>query len=299
MKRKIFATLAMCLCTAFYAYSDDPKLCFDLNFSDAAWLDAFAEKMGQDIRTIPLTGTEAVINVPDGTLVTVDGLTFSFNGNLHRYRENLENGDPNPFISVCGLPFQYNFRLRNNQGTNILFPPVENAGKITVYVRNQNPDTDVFLNLRKKNAEGTWDIIHTWQGIPGNTSPAYNGFDDYELTYELPEGVGDGICEFSIQRIEGRFLQIYRIVLEQKGDNTAIAKPQANDMDVFTSDGILYVRSNEQRPVTINIYDLIGRNIFQSLTSEEQITLPAVASGIYAVTITDANGSLFTKKIKL
>jgi hypothetical protein len=264
---------------------------FDIDFSSTEWLDAFTAVLGSDIRTLEEAGTYS-INVVGPTVVN----DFSFNGNLHSCKEYLSNAALNraSFLSVCGRTFAYDFRLRNNAGTNIEFPEMENAGKIYVYARNVNNENDRALNLQQKQPDETWATVTTFT-IPKYVDYNLEDSQDILVTYEVNSATP---VTLRLQRSEGNFINIFRIALEKFGDGSSVQTIDGKKMAVFVDAQTIRVESDLQEMTGVQVVDMLGNIVFKTKTLTKQISTPTLSAGIYIVKVAVA-GEEMIKKVSI
>jgi len=262
------------------------EIWFDADFNTTEWLDAFADfltdKLGEptDLRT---AADNTAYDL--GTSAEING--FIFNGPVRRQ-------DP-AFTSVCGRTFNYCFRMRNGSITFIEFPDVANAGKINVYARNENATDESFLNLQTKDEGGNWDNnnpIVRWT-VPGNENYE-GGASDIMLTHEINSA---GPIELRLHRNQARFLQIYRITLEQFDDlSTSVDNGSyKHHISMNVINKMVYLSQVVDNAV-LTVYDISSRKVFQTDVNTDRISLPGISSGIYILKLKVSQDEL-TKKV--
>ncbi len=260
---------------------------FDEDFNTTEWLDAFADYL-TIYRGEPTDLRTAADNTAYdmGTNATIKG--YVFNGPVRRQ-------DPS-FTSVCGRTFNYCFRMRNDVASFLEFPEVTNAGKIYVYARNENATVESFLNLQTKNELGNWDVINPivrWT-VPGNENHE-GGASDIMLTHEINS---TGPIKLRLHRHQPRFLQIYRITLEQFDDiSTSVNNASFKNHVKMTVKNKTVYFSQIVDNALFSVFDISGRKVFQANVNTNKIFLPNIKSGMYIFNLKSAQGELTTKNI--
>ncbi len=269
MKLKVF-TLISCILFCLNSYSQNNSLWLDVDFSSEEWLDAFEEALGTDIRTA--SGDPATIGLADGTVVK----DFVFNGNLLK--------EPSGFTSVSGKSFQYAIRLRNNSATYIELPELENAGKIYVYVRNENESVESVLNLQYKNAEGSWTSANSlvrWI-VPGYLNYEEEAYD-MELSYEINS---ESPVKLRLHRNEARFMRIYAIKVEKYDAGGSVSVPSTFDKDIhLTVNNKTLLLSQTIDNANLVVYDFSDRQVFNRNINSHKVDLNDLNGGVYIVKI--------------
>jgi hypothetical protein len=256
------------------------EILFDEDFNTTEWLDAFTEALSADGTTRDIrTSTEVEFDIGVG----VDVKGFLFNGVVNRHEPS--------FTSVCGRTFQFNFRLRHDASTYIVFPEVVNAGKVSVYARNMNATTESFLNLQIKNELGEWDNtapLVRWT-VPGNEHYV-NGASDILLTYDI-DSIGP--IELRLHRHQSRFMQIYRIVLE-KYEPSSVRSTFKDEVKLNIVDKTILF-SKELTGVEVTVYDFVGRSVVSGSLFSNEMSLQQLDTGIYIVKLKSPEGELVQK----
>ena len=283
--KKILLFLLICSCT--FSATRAQEVWFDVNFNSEEWIDAFTTALGQDIRTMvagdpntDVNNNSAWIETPNGTIVN----DFKFNGNFFREKFTI--------ASEAGYDYDYAFRLRNNNETYIEFPELENAGKITVYARNQNADTDSRLNLQTKDEEGNWinePPLIRWE-IPGNNAYPTG---DFMLTFNINS---PNPIPLRFHRSQPRFVSIHRFIVEKYEDPNGINN--SHKTSIFDiQDNTVYL-SQPLKHVSLSVYDITGMQILHTMLSSFSTHLNITQSGVYIVKVESEFGTQ-VKKINI
>jgi hypothetical protein len=275
------------------AYHEPKDVWFDIDFSTDEWLDACssvlqnAGKNPYDIRTLT-----APAGIDIGTVTIND---FIINGNVYK--------EENPFTSVCGKTFQYAVRLRNNKPSYIEFPAVDNAGRIILYVRNNNANNagtiDVGLRVNagdEPDIEGDWKPdypLMQWE-VPGNASYA-EGTSDLKFAYDID--INQPVA-LRIYRNTGYFVDVFRIVLGKYGseDGTSIQPRLDDKVKINVVNRTVYL-SKVLNKAKLSIHDISGRLLFGCEVSSDTIPLNNIKSGIYILKLVTAQNEITKKAI--
>jgi hypothetical protein len=251
---------------------------FDEDFNTTEWLDAFTEVLSAD-GTIRDIRTSQEIAFDLGSDFEIKN--FVFNGPIRRQEP--------AFVSVCGRTFQYCFRMRHNKITYVEFLEVENAGKIHVYVRNENVGTDSHLNLQMQDEHDSWDnTLVTWS-VPGNLF-YQNGASDMVLTFDINI---ETPVKLRLYRLEERFLQIYRIVVE-KYEPSSVRSTFKDEVKLSITDKTL-VLSESLAGAEMSIYNFIGKQVLTRTVVSNEMSLQQLETGIYIVKLKSPEGELVQK----
>lgn len=279
MKSKLLISIiSLMLSTGLFSQ----KILFDEDFNTTEWLDAFAEYLTgtlgvpTDLRTAPDNTAYDL-----GTAATIKG--YVFNGPVRRQ-------DPS-FTSVCSRTFNYCFRMRNGGASFLEFPEVVNAGKMSIYVRNENATTANVLNLQSTDELDVWNNITQWN-VPGFDS--YPG-TDFLLTYDINTS---GTVKLRIQRQQARFLQIYRIVLEEYVDvSTSVGNSSFEKQVGLTVDNKTVHFTQIITDASLSVCDISGRQVFKTNVNDDKISLNQLNPGVYIVKLQALQGELTQKVI--
>ena len=304
MRSKLF-TLMMAL--ALFSSVKAQGVWFDANFGAQEWWDALHTASLDDANTanscneILMDTLQAgnALNFSAGNTFVLENVvlpygTFRINGNGYRDAA---------FTSVCGETFGYSIRFRNGSATVpsfIEFPELANVSKVTVYAQNPNTaSTADNLSLQQKNSDGTWTTLET------GSIPAINdlnaGLDAANYTVFDSEVVYDNIninepVTLRIYRAEGRFLKIFRIVVEKYDDGTSVQSPVSEKTDLFVTGKTLNFSGNVNN-ADLSVFNLAGIKVFNCKVNSDKVDLQDISAGAYIVKLITQGGETVKKVI--
>jgi hypothetical protein len=99
-------------------------------------------------------------------------------------------------------------------------------------------------------------------------------------------------------------LEIEDIVVELSGAGVPpilINETDINDIKIYSYSNYVFIKNETKEPLkSIEIFDLMGRLIFQRDFTDLQIMLPLqVANGIYTVRLFSSDGKMITKQVPI
>jgi hypothetical protein len=181
------------------------------------------------------------------------------------------NGTPNcviPGITHGDASTAVAFRLANTGSASYMeLPKMNNAGQISLHVRNGNPTADTKLTLQKYDAED-WSTIAE---LPVKFANSFNTTSiDEIINYPL------NLNEEVKLRVHGgdKFVQIYRV------DVTPFAASgvASHQMDLFRVKGRKLFAA---QPTNVSLYNTLGIMVYEKRIDNE-IELPArIGNGIF------------------
>jgi arylsulfatase A-like enzyme len=182
----------------------------------------------------------------------------------------------------------YSFRFRNINESYFQFPPVRNAGTLTINVRNANASNTRYIHLQKRQPDKvTWTTIHTFP-VKANSLLATNEWE--ELRYDINATTTQ---IYRLYRADGNFIHLFKLKLtnhfEENGTGTINVK--LPDVTVYNREQSIVVKN--AGAASVRVFNVRGQLIYYaSLSDHGQI---AVGKGVYIVHINNHNGNFITK----
>ena len=166
------------------------------------------------------------------------------------------------------------FRIARSTEGRIEFPEIQNAGKITLHIRNGNGTLPTQLGLEKFD-NGSWVKIHTFDLLPNNTITE-SGFRDEVLMYEINSSAPIKLRVINNVADPLRFMNLYRV------DVAAIETTSVPAVSTIPFN-VIGRRMIADRPTHITLYNLLGALVYETNIVKE-VEIPAsVGNGLFIV----------------
>lgn len=270
----------------FNPLTNAQELWLDEDFSSEAWSFALEEAGLMH----PLAGTVVEIGSTYWTFPFKPGTYGAIEREQGFYLNGHWSGNwiENQQIGLDGRTITHSIRLRGNSPSYIELPRVTNAGKIAVYVRNSNANTNTIFNIEKLGEDNT-----TWTSLTTLTTPGSNSYPEGEFEHKLEFDVNSTTpIKLRIYKNSDRFLNIYKITLE-KNQASGIKSNFTIQTSLHVQGKTMYINSAHDARSNIQLIDLSGRQVWNTHTAEKQVQLPAsIQQGLYIVRMENQHGSL-------
>lgn len=269
----------------FNPLTNAQELWLDEDFSSEEWTYTLEEaglmhplagvtEIGTDLWTYPFKS---------GTYGDIEGVQgFYLNGHWSG------NWIAEPQTGLDGRTITHSIRLRGNSPSFIQLPALANAGKIAVYVRNSNTNTNTSFDIEKLGDDNT-----TWTSLTTLTTPGSNNYPEGEFEHKLEFEVNSSTpISLRIHKNTARFLNVYKVTVD-KFAVSGIKNNFTTQTSIRMQGKTIHIQSELEANSNIQLIDLSGRQVWNTHTAEKQVQLPAsIQQGLYIVRMENQHGSL-------
>ncbi len=242
------------------------------DFSSQAW-DAELKRLNPAYTT--LTAGNQYTNVNNIDLYFDK---YAFEGGFVAESNNPDCADGHSSHSIGDAAIA--LRLRNSGTSYLELPEMENAGTITVHVRNGNKTAGTSMPLLKQ-VNGNWEKIHDFS-LRRNDSYTATSVDEvvsFDINSQEP-------IKLKLDRGD-KFISIFKVEVTPFGE-TSVRNPES--VPFLLTGRTLQVET----PTMIKLYNLMGIKVFEAYV-DNQISIPmSVGNGIFLM-----RGAEFTQKVFL
>jgi hypothetical protein len=256
----------------------------DVDFSNAEWTVALEEAGLILVDDIASIGDElSTFAFKPGTYGDIEGVQgFYLNGHWSA------KWVVTPIIGVDGRTITQSIRLRKDSPSYVQLPKLANAGKVSVYVKNSNTTSSTNFDIEKLEDDNT-----TWTKLTTLTTVGSSLYADGAVEEKLEFEVNSSTpITLRVYKNSARFMNVFRVVVE-KYSPSGIKSNFSNLLNISIKDKTLYIISDKIEVNHLQLIDLSGRQVWQTLTSEKQLQLPAsMQQGMYIVRLSNEHGSL-------
>ncbi|MDR1810513.1 MAG: sulfatase [Prevotella sp.] len=192
---------------------------------------------------------------------------------------------PSPVAGVThdnGNGIAVAFRFRNTDESYMEFPTLSSAGKIDLYVRNNNATTPAYLDLQQ--FEDEWTTIHTF-AVNQHNLYSSNYLDEL-LSYDVHSMEP---IKLRISRNENAnvFVNLFRLDVSPYGSSSGIAKTETPFFKQIGRKLIFF------RPTNIFLYNMLGIVVYESVDRNEIDLPPSLGNGFFIVKSNNRTQKIF------
>lgn len=179
----------------------------------------------------------------------------------------------------------FNASTNHKRFTNLAITATNEEYTLRYYAKGQGDIRTAFHdgNYSPYSAYTTFTGTEAWTLIESVFTPAAGPL---EIIFSVRNGVGNGIL-------------IDKVVLLKTASLSADDFNQSEGFALYpnpTSTGFVNIKSAAPGPISVSLYDVLGKQVIATTVNNNRLNISSLASGVYVMQL-NQNGALTTKKL--